>query len=134
MSRQSRKNAQRNAHTTLSKIDVDDWPWPSLSRSCCHCWTAIINKCALVEVGGRVFSQISGSSSICGNCSATLRKCALKPAYSPLSRHVEVILRAVLPKTEQNRCSSRTASPNFSLTASIRAWAIYAQMHNTSEK
>src|SRR5581483_1831271 len=103
MSRQSRKNPQRNAHITLSKTDVADPLWPSLPRSCCQRWTALINKCALADVGGRVFSQISGWTSICGNCRATVRKCELNPAYSPLSRQVEAILRVVSPKTEQNR-------------------------------
>src|SRR5665647_1510691 len=103
MSRQSRKNAQRNAHITLSKIDVADPLCPSAPKSCSHCRTAVINKCALADVGERVFSQISGWTSICGNCRATVRKCALNPAYSPLSFQVEVILRAASPKTEQNR-------------------------------
>src|SRR3990172_10638733 len=103
MSRQSRKYPQRNAHITLSKIDVADPLSPSLPLSCSQCWTAAKNKWALADVGGRVFSQMSGWTSICGNCSATVRKCALKPAYSPLSFQVEAILRAVSPKTEQNR-------------------------------
>src|SRR5674476_654251 len=88
---------------TLSKTDVAGPLWPSFCCSCCHCWTAVINKCALVDVGERVFSQMSGWTSICGNCRATVRKCALNPAYSPLSFQVEVILRAASPKTEQNR-------------------------------
>jgi len=116
MSRQSRKKPQRNAHITLSKIELAEAYWPFFSCSCCQCCTAVKNKCALADVGGRVNIQISGWTSICGNRCATFRKCELNPAYSPLSRQVTAILRPESPKTEQNRNSNLTMSPNFSLT------------------
>ncbi len=50
----------------------------------------------------------------------------IKAGIFALSFQVEVILRAVSPKTEQNDSQS-TVSPNFSLTASIRACAAYAK-------
>src|SRR5665811_1803516 len=46
--------------STLSKTDVAGPLWPSFCCSCCHCWTAVINKCALADVGERVFSQMFG--------------------------------------------------------------------------
>jgi hypothetical protein len=43
----------------------------------------------------------------------------LNPSYPPLSFQVEVILRAVSPKTEQNRSSIRTAAPGTSVRLGV---------------
>jgi hypothetical protein len=43
----------------------------------------------------------------------------VEPVYPPLSIQVEVILRAVSPKTEQNRSSIRTGAPGTSVRLGV---------------